>query len=81
MHFCALQCDWAEPVAVGVITTVSAEGEIISQSEMPHFDARTLRRVAGEQTKRGVLTRGQMIQQWTDPIDHAPKKLSSREIF
>ena len=62
MHFGALQCDWAEPVAVGVITTIGAEGEIIGQSEMPHFDARTLRRVAGQQAEYGVLTCGKMIQ-------------------
>jgi len=81
MHFGALQCDWAKPVAVGVITTVSAEGEIISQSEMPHFDARALRRVAGEQAKCGAFTCSQMIQQWKNTIDHAPCKFTTREIF
>ena len=71
MHFGALQCNRTEPVAVGVITTVSAEGEIIGQAEMSDLDARTLRRVAGEQAKCGAITCSQMIQQWKNTIDHA----------
>ena len=71
MHFGALQCNRAEPVAVGVVTTIGAKGEKIGQSEMSHLDTRALRRVASEQAECGALTCSQMLKQWKNTIDHA----------
>ncbi|MEY5020290.1 MAG: hypothetical protein RLZ22_1378 [Verrucomicrobiota bacterium] len=80
MSFGALQRNRAELVAVGMITTVGAKGKIFGQAEMPHLDARALRRVAGQQAKCGIRIRGQMIDQGQNPINHASCKCILPEI-
>jgi len=77
---CSFEGDRAKAIPIGMVATVSAEGEVTRQTKVPHFRCGPTRQIASQQANRCISPRGQRNEQVRGPTQNPARKPTMRQI-